>query len=55
MKKLLLSASMLLTAGFAFAQVSNSTAPAKAQKVDLTLKSIPVVVNTNSSKVARVN
>lgn len=47
MKKLLLSASMLLTAGFAFAQVSNGNAPAKVEKVDLSLKSIPVVVNTN--------
>jgi hypothetical protein len=48
MKKLLLSASVLLTAGVAFAQVGNGTAPAKEEKVDLTLKSIPVVVNPNN-------
>jgi hypothetical protein len=46
MKKLLLSASMLLTAGFAFAQMGNSTAPVKEGNVDLRVKSIPVVVNT---------
>ena len=46
MKKLLLSASMLLTAGFAFAQMGNSTAPVKEGNVELRVKSIPVVVNT---------
>ena len=46
MKKLLLSASMLLTAGFAFAQMGNSTAPVKEGQVDLRVKSIPAVVNT---------
>jgi hypothetical protein len=47
MKKLLLSASMILTAGFAFAQMGNSTAPVKEGNVDLRVKSIPVVVNTD--------
>lgn len=48
MKKLLLSTSMLLTASFAFAQLSNSTAPVKEGNVDLRVKSIPVVVNTSN-------
>ena len=49
MKKLLLSTSMLLTASFAFAQLSNSTAPVKEGNVDLRVKkSIPVVVNTTN-------
>jgi hypothetical protein len=47
MKKLLLSASMILTAGFAFAQMGNSTALVKEGNVDLRVKSIPVVVNTD--------
>jgi hypothetical protein len=47
MKKLLLSASMILTAGFAFAQMGNSNALVKEGNVDLRVKSIPVVVNTD--------
>lgn len=47
MKKLLLSASVLFTSALAIAQVNNSVAPAKAVKVDLKAKSIPVVVNTD--------
>lgn len=45
MKKLLLSASMLLTAGFAFAQVSNSASPVKPTDVKLKSTPVPVVVN----------
>ncbi len=48
MKKLLLSASMLLTVSFAFAQSSNSLAPVKEGKLDLTLNApTSVVVNTD--------
>jgi hypothetical protein len=58
MKKLLLSASMLLTAGFAFAQVGNGNAPVKEKNVDLRVKTVSVVVNpsnvnTNSSTRAK--
>ncbi len=51
MKKLLLSASMLLTAGFAFAQVSNSNVPVKESKSILTPRSTgaPVVVNSTKA------
>jgi hypothetical protein len=51
MKKLLLSASMLLTAGFAFAQVSNSNLPVKESKSILIPRSTtaPVVVNSTKS------
>jgi hypothetical protein len=49
MKKLLLSASMLLTAGFAFAQVSNSSAPAKPSELKLRSTPLPTVVNKDKA------